>query len=316
MHFGTTWQQFTHIHARGDEFAQDLTFADLKGRGVYVGDAVTVYNPNLGWWGEGDKKVYVDGETFPSHFGTGTEDYYGYAWGRYEPWINHPFVAQPIGDGCYAHIGLAQNTRVRSLDAIPFTRSLRFDMELFDWSNIHLNYAPITFWYMLPRGEIQPKPFVSDVRERVANQPSDIFGLGMSLVVEGEAMQPRPGHMGSVELQTNFHPLWSEGMQLYWKEFKSGDKLSLVFDSEVEGTYYAKIQFTVAPDYGTFALRVNDKVITPEVSLTNGEVSLLLVNLGRVNLEKGKNELQIESIALAPGHDTGFFGIDKLTLRK
>ena len=49
MHFGTTWQQFTHIHARGDEFAQDLTFADLKGRGVYVGDAVTVYNPNLGW---------------------------------------------------------------------------------------------------------------------------------------------------------------------------------------------------------------------------------------------------------------------------
>lgn len=65
-----------------------------------------------------------------------------------------------------------------------------------------------------------------------------------------------------------------------------------------------------------FALRVNDKVITPEVSLTNGEVSLLLVNLGRVNLKKGKNELQIESIALAPGHDTGFFGIDKLTLRK
>lgn len=226
------------------------------------------------------------------------------------------FVAQPIGDGCYAHIGLAQNTRVRSLDAIPFTRSLRFDMELFDWSNIHLNYAPITFWYMLPGGEIQPKPFVSDVRERVANQPSDIFGSGMSLVVEGEAMQPCPGHTGSVELQTNFHPLWSEGMQLYWKEFKPGDKLSLVFDSEVEGIYYAKIQFTVAPDYGTFALRVNDKVITPEVSLTNGEVSLLLVNLGRVNLKKGKNELQIESIALAPGHDTGFFGIDKLTLRK
>ena len=43
----------------------------------------------------------------------------------------------------------------------------------------------------------------------------------------------------------------------------------------MEGTYYAKIQFTVAPDYGTFVFRVNDKVITPEVSLTNEEVSLL-----------------------------------------
>ena len=30
---------------------------------------------------EGDEKVYVDGESFPSHIGTGTEDYYGYAWG-------------------------------------------------------------------------------------------------------------------------------------------------------------------------------------------------------------------------------------------
>ena len=100
------------------------------------------------------------------------------------------------------------------------------------------------------------------------------------------------------------------------KSFKPGDKLSLAFDSEVEGIYYAKIQFTVAPDYGTFALRVNDKVITPEINLTNEEVSLLLVNLGQVNLKKGENELQIESAALASGHDTGFFGIDKLTLRK
>ena len=37
-------------------------------------------NPVEAWWGEGDEKVFVDGEKFPSHFGTGTEDYYGYAW--------------------------------------------------------------------------------------------------------------------------------------------------------------------------------------------------------------------------------------------
>ena len=316
MHFGTTWQQYARIFAQGDENAQDLTFAKLKGRGVYVGDAVTVYNPNLGWWGEGDEKVYVDGETFPSHFGTGTEDYYGYAWGRYETWTNHPFVAQPIGDGCYAHIGLAQNTRVRSLDAIPFTKSLQFDMELFDWSNIYLNYAPITFWYMLPGGEKQPEPFVSDVRERVANQPADILGSGMSLIVEGEAMLPNSGYAGSIELQTNFYYIWSEGMQLYWSKFKPGDSLLLSFDSEVEGAYYAKVQFTVAPDYGTFILRMNDKVITPEINLTKDQVSVVSVNLGQVNLKKGKNELLIESIALAPGMDEGFFGIDKLTFHR
>ena len=33
------------------------------------------------WWGEGDEKIWVDGESFPSIFGTGTEDYFGGAWG-------------------------------------------------------------------------------------------------------------------------------------------------------------------------------------------------------------------------------------------
>jgi hypothetical protein len=29
------------------------------------------------WWGEGDEKFFVDGEQFPSTFGTGSEDYVG-----------------------------------------------------------------------------------------------------------------------------------------------------------------------------------------------------------------------------------------------
>ena len=41
-----------------------------------------VWNPRGGWWGEGDEKFFVDGEKFPSTFGTGSEDYFGYAWGN------------------------------------------------------------------------------------------------------------------------------------------------------------------------------------------------------------------------------------------
>ena len=26
------------------------------------------------WWSEADETIYVDGETFPDYFGTGTED--------------------------------------------------------------------------------------------------------------------------------------------------------------------------------------------------------------------------------------------------
>ncbi len=103
MHFGTSWHQFTHLHTgemknnegKGDPF--DINYVSLTGKGVYVGDAITLFNTVYAWWGEGDEKIYVDGESFPSHIGTGTEDYYGYAWCRPEKFSNHPTLPSPTG---------------------------------------------------------------------------------------------------------------------------------------------------------------------------------------------------------------------------
>lgn len=67
MHFGTTWQQYTHVTAGPGTQAMDLNFAMLKGKGVYAGDGIVLFNTTDAWWGEGDEKVYVDGEKFPSH---------------------------------------------------------------------------------------------------------------------------------------------------------------------------------------------------------------------------------------------------------
>ena len=59
---------------------------EVKGRGRFLGMSVgviadTTYNWN--WWGEGEVKMYIDGDTsFPSLVGTGTEDYIGTAWGQ------------------------------------------------------------------------------------------------------------------------------------------------------------------------------------------------------------------------------------------
>ncbi|WP_255702925.1 glycoside hydrolase family 172 protein [Antarcticibacterium sp. 1MA-6-2] len=68
----------------------DWTLLETMGKGRFVGTHLLVWNPKGGscsaagpghhWWGEGDEKFFVDGETFPSTFGTGTEDYFGYAW--------------------------------------------------------------------------------------------------------------------------------------------------------------------------------------------------------------------------------------------
>ena len=59
----------------------DVDFLKTTGEGKVVGTVYQIANPVLIWWGEGDQKVFIDGESFPSTFGTGTEDDYGMAYG-------------------------------------------------------------------------------------------------------------------------------------------------------------------------------------------------------------------------------------------
>ena len=48
-----------------------------KGEGHYVGTYMAWGVNNNGWWGEGEIKFFMDGDTdFPTIFGTGTEDYF------------------------------------------------------------------------------------------------------------------------------------------------------------------------------------------------------------------------------------------------
>lgn len=127
----------------------DFNYVDIKDQaGIYVGDVLQVYKTFRGWWGEGDEKVYIDGSKFPDHFGTGTEDYYGYAWGHPET-FNNIFTCQPIGDANTGDKGgTSVNSRVRNLDAIPFRNSLHFDMESWQLYGGSVNYALACFWYV------------------------------------------------------------------------------------------------------------------------------------------------------------------------
>ncbi|HEX6385818.1 MAG TPA: DUF2961 domain-containing protein, partial [Anaerolineae bacterium] len=58
----------------------------VTGSGRFLGAFFSVItNPLYGntWWGEGEVKIYLDGDdTYPTLVGTGTEDYIGSAWGQ------------------------------------------------------------------------------------------------------------------------------------------------------------------------------------------------------------------------------------------
>ncbi len=156
MYFNAAWRGQNPVPTRP---FSDWNYVTLKGRGVYVGDALTIYNPVKKWWGEGDAKIWVDAEDFPSLFGTGTEDYYGYSWGGMSTdFYEHPFHAQPL---CNVYnklnrkqekfvkntLGYSTETRTRALDGIPFGNALQLDMEVWSWTDCDMAYGVGVYWY-------------------------------------------------------------------------------------------------------------------------------------------------------------------------
>jgi hypothetical protein len=104
--------------------------------------------PDTNWWGEGDEKIFVDREAFPSLFGTGTEDYFGYAWSSTER-FSHPYHAQTLAPSS-GFAGWFSMNRFLVLDPVPFSSQLRFDLELWHWSDTTVEMSALLFWYARP----------------------------------------------------------------------------------------------------------------------------------------------------------------------
>ena len=79
--FHAKWHRDAFLPAE-PERQIDWTVVKTEGAGRFCGMMLHIWNPKGGWWGEGDEKFFVDGEKFPSTIGTGSEDYFGYAWGN------------------------------------------------------------------------------------------------------------------------------------------------------------------------------------------------------------------------------------------
>jgi hypothetical protein len=62
---------------------EDFELLPLRtGKGRYIGSVMGIRTLHPGWWGEGEVKIYMDGDTdFPTIAGTGSEDYVGLSYG-------------------------------------------------------------------------------------------------------------------------------------------------------------------------------------------------------------------------------------------
>ncbi len=164
-------------------YKTDYTLVDnIKGRGQYVGTYIAWGVHNNGWWGEGEIKFYIDGDTkYPTINGTGTEDYFG---GSYDfdtrkknasgveevnytefctPYSGLPQVIR--GDGHYSVAQRFGLYRWHITDPIRFEKDLKVTIQALGWRSegrylpLQDDIASTVFWYQTePHGTFPALP--------------------------------------------------------------------------------------------------------------------------------------------------------------
>jgi len=122
-----------------------LTLAEAAGPGRIVGAVLGVDSRSDVWWGEGDHLIWLDDISQPAWHGTGTEDYFGFAWCS-QGIFNHPFRGQTHIDGSQCH-RIAHMYRYHILDQLPFQRWGRFQFEAWGLGKGDMDWTTSMIWY-------------------------------------------------------------------------------------------------------------------------------------------------------------------------
>lgn len=309
MYFHCDWRQERKIATLAGRGTRDWRYATLEGKGVYAGDCLSVLNRDPAWWGEGDEKIYVDGEKFPSHFGTGTEDYYGYAWCT-PHFFESPWRAQPRAEGP-SNFGNTTNLRFRGLDRIPFNSRLQFDMEVWHWAATDIDYAVAVFWYGLPEAQMADAPALERRLEEARNPVS--YTTRMELKFGTFRLLGIPAGRASIQNMGTFkRGEWRDGKQLWWIDTKPGDTLELAVNVPESGAKTLILGMTQAVDYGRFAFFLDGERLGEPCDLYVPRDSGVLHTMLEIPCEipAGEHTLKVEVLEKNPESIGTMFGVD------
>jgi hypothetical protein len=122
-----------------------LTLAEAAGPGRFVGCVLGVDSRSEVWWGEGNHLIWLDDMTRPAWQGTGTEDYFGFAWCT-RGVFHHLFRGQTRVAGSREH-RLAHMHRYHILDQLPFHHQGKFQFEAWGLGKGDMDWTTTILWY-------------------------------------------------------------------------------------------------------------------------------------------------------------------------
>ncbi len=341
------WGRF-HAQYRQErpcEEGKHYTILEAKGKGHFVGCHLSIETTTSWWWGEGDDRIFVDGEKFPSLHGTGSEDYIGGAWcfgpEFYTPHIGVPLRARwknPYKMRHYTRRGEVDSKdfevdpwragdlwnvyRYHIEDPIPFTKSILVEIEHGDdgvnRNNRPDNFSSVAYWYQNEPHD-KPPAFPS-VEKRVA--PPVKAQPRQPNVYEAEDFQYEARlEKGNVSVMGKLWlgDIWSDGEALAFNGKEIGARITINLPVTEAGEYVLEGLFVKWKEYGVFEVEVNGKKIEGSF---DGYLKSLLPQVssstfGPVKLEPGSNSVSfIVTESKSPEQLKYKIGLDRLEWKK
>jgi hypothetical protein len=264
MHFRARWR-VDHDLTGSPARVIDMPYLVARGAGTFIGAALYVLNPNDvpspggNWWGEGDEKIFVNDEARPGTFGTGSEDYFNYAWSSPDIFV-HPFCGQPRNDGP-ANRGFVTNFRWQVLDPLPFRKGLAFFMELFPHEPTPgMAYARIAYHYGRP-GLMDDHVAISDADLRAQALPATWTPAARGAAANSVFFPMEERARTKAESAYVEGGQWEGGRLYVWTPMREGEELLLGVPVREAGRYVLHFCLAHMPDSGRFSLRLDGEDI-------------------------------------------------------
>jgi hypothetical protein len=300
------------------EHGKDYVVLETRGKGHYVGTVLAVRTRSPSWFGEGDEKIYIDGESAPSIWGTGTEDYFLSAWGLQK--TSTPYFGVPDFDQWGIVGGHTSAYRWHIQDPIVFEKGIKVTFEHFGWISPDENpdykamswnereddYASVAFWYQT--GEPAFTARAPHARER------KLPGIERIIVAGGQLMESKRQGAGEAVLQ---HLGIHEGPHVLYKPPQAeGAWLEVPFVVTKKEPLRLLLNLTTSYDFGRYQASLNGVRVGQPFDLYSAEIAAREVHLLDFWPEPGSYNLRLECVGTNAQSRGAFLGIESVRLRE
>src|SRR5690554_5117784 len=296
----------------------DYVILETEGKGHYVGTVLGVRTRSPSWFGEGDEKIYIDGEEEPSIWGTGTEDYFLSAWGL-KSGVNTPFFGTVYFDQWGIVGGHTSAFRWHLTDPIVFNKKIKVTIETYgwippdeneekeahSWNKREDDFASVAFWYQTgnPTNE-EPVPVAE---ERILPNLDEVF-------MAKEVIGTKGISNGTASVQDNLAHF--PNGQLFFSPDNRQAKVQIPFRVAEKRAVRLLLSTTKAPDYGIWQAYLNGIKIGSPMNMYDEKVREWEYHLLDFWPEPGDYTIELRLVGKDPSSVGEKLGIEAVRLRE